>query len=264
MSLVLGLDPSITSFGWVVYDSSKVGVDKLVERGRWKTATSEFEIVRYLRLRESLRECVRRYGIKRAGMETPPVGSVAWNQERLYALFIYNMEVMYTEKVDVVLFAPTQLTLLAKQVGAGVEKRSWDKAEMVWTARSHLMDMVTLISRRSVTSSGVNPDTGVSRAIENALENQFPFIDDKAHPKPIQKAIKFQSDEADAYHAARFGHRFFDLVDGVISEDDLTPSEWDVFMKSHTYTRGAKKGTTEAEGIFYKEGSRFYRFHSSQ
>jgi Holliday junction resolvasome RuvABC endonuclease subunit len=261
--ITLGLDPSLTSYGWVVYDSTKRGVDKVIDRGRWKTDTSEFEIVRYLAIRENLRACVRRYGIRRAGMETPPVGSVSWNQERLYALFIYNMEVMFTEKVDVVLFAPTQLTLLAKQVGAGVEKRSWDKAEMVWTARSHLLDLVPDISRRAVAAEGTNPDTNVSRAIERALQGQFPFIDDEALPKPIKKAVKFQSDEADAYHAARYADRFFELVGGRLSEDDLTPSEWDVFMKSHTYTRGPKKGTTEAEGILHKEGSRFYRFSSS-
>ena len=151
-----------------------------------------------------------------------------------------------------VLYAPTQLTLLAKQVGAGVEKRNWDKAEMVWTARAHLMGLSPAISRNA-------PPTVVQRA----LDNQFPFIDDKALSKELQKALKFQNDEADAYHAARYGDRFFDLVEGRLTEDELTPSEWDVFMKSHTYTRGPKKGITESEGIFYKEGKRFYRFASS-
>lgn len=252
--ITLGLDPSLTSYGWVVYDGHKRGVDKVLERGRWKTAADEFEIVRYLTIRENLRACIRKHKVTHVGMETPPVGSQSYNQERLYALFIYNMEVMYSEKMNVVLFAPSQLTLLAKQVGAGVEKRNWDKAEMVWTARAHLLDLVPHISRRTL-----QPDS-----IQTALDGQFPFIDDASFPKDVQKAIKLQSDEADAYHAARFGHRFFELVQQNVHENDLTPSEWDVFMKSHTYTRGAKAGTTEAEGIFYKEGKRFYRFASHQ
>ena len=263
MSLVLGLDPSITSYGWCVYDSERTGVDRVVDRGRWKTGVSELEICRYLTLRDNLQECVRKYNIQRAGMETPPVGSSSFSLERLYALYIYNLEVMYTNKVDVVLFAPTQLTLLAKRVGSGVEKRHWDKAEMVWVARAHLLDLVPDIRYGDLTKAQLNPATKVPLFLEEALAAQFPFIDDKSYPALIQKALKIQADEADALHAGRFGSRFWDFVDGKIGEADLTPSEWDVFIKTHTYKAGPKKGTTEAEGIFHKPGKRFFRFHSS-
>lgn len=254
--LTLGLDPSLTSYGWCVYDNTKVGVEKVVERGRWKTTAAEDEIARYLYLRASLRTLVRKYDIKQAGMETPPVGSVSYNQERLYALYIYNVEVMYTEKVNVVFFAPTQLTLLAKRVGSTIEKRHWDKPEMVWTARADLLSLSAPLKRREAL---LTPNL-----IDRALADQFPFIDDKSFDKDTQKALKFQADEADAYHAARFGSRFWEYVNGSIPEGDLSPSEWDVFVKSHTYKQGPKKGTTESEGISFKEGSRFFRFSALQ
>lgn len=70
----------------------------------------------------------------------------------------------------------------------------------------------------------------------------------------------WNSDEADAYHVARYAARFWELLDGVIDETDLTPSEQLAFVKIHTFTRGVKKGLTVKLGAVFKENRRFFRF----
>jgi len=71
---------------------------------------------------------------------------------------------------------------------------------------------------------------------------------------------RWNADEADAYLIARFAARFWELLEGKISEDDLTPSEHQAFVKIHTFTRGVKKGLTVKLGAAYKENQRFFRF----
>jgi len=257
--LTLGLDPSLSSYGWCVYDGSKTGLDKVVERGRWKTPASQIEVARYITLRDSLRECVRKYDIKRAAAETPPIGPTGdWSQEKLYALFIVNMEVMYTEGVDIVLFAPTQLHLYAKQWGSQVVKGEWFKSDMQSTAQLDVLDL--LHHPRNGDYWDNSPSKRKRLREAGWKKHPRPIVDVMDYPKDVRKSLRFQSDEADAYLAASCGHRFWEHLLGRIPEADLTPSEWDIFAKTHTYTRGKKAGLTDRDGIIFKEGSRFYRF----
>ena len=71
---------------------------------------------------------------------------------------------------------------------------------------------------------------------------------------------KFNHNEADAYHVARFTARFFSLLKGDLSEKDLSPAEKQAFINEHTFKRGPRKGLTERNGALYKEGSRFFCF----
>jgi len=71
---------------------------------------------------------------------------------------------------------------------------------------------------------------------------------------------KWNSDEADAYHVARFTARFWSLLRGEISEPDLTPSEYRAFLRIHTFTRGKRAGETIKAGAVFKENQRFFRF----
>lgn len=71
---------------------------------------------------------------------------------------------------------------------------------------------------------------------------------------------RWNHDEADAYIIARSTARFWDLHAGRIAENELTPSEDQVFRNVHTYTKGAKAGKTFGRGILFKEGDRFYQF----
>jgi Holliday junction resolvasome RuvABC endonuclease subunit len=71
---------------------------------------------------------------------------------------------------------------------------------------------------------------------------------------------KWNSDEADAYHVARFAARFWMLLRGEIQESDLTPSEYRAFARIHTFMRGKRKGETIKTGAMFKENQRFFRF----
>jgi len=71
---------------------------------------------------------------------------------------------------------------------------------------------------------------------------------------------KWNSDEADAYHVARFTARFWKVVRGEIGKEDLTPSEHRAFLRIHTFTRGKRKGETVKTGAVFKEDQRYFRF----
>lgn len=70
----------------------------------------------------------------------------------------------------------------------------------------------------------------------------------------------WNNDEADAYIVARSAARFWDVFHGVVSEDELTPAEDQVFRATHTFVRGSKAGKTVKRGALFKEGDRFYQF----
>jgi hypothetical protein len=71
---------------------------------------------------------------------------------------------------------------------------------------------------------------------------------------------KFNHNEADAYHVARFAARFFLFARGELTDEQLTPSEYRAFARTHTFTRGERAGETVKIGAVFKEGKRFYRF----
>ena len=71
---------------------------------------------------------------------------------------------------------------------------------------------------------------------------------------------KFDHNEADAYHVARFAARFWEFVNGVLKEEDLVPSELSAFYKTHKFKQGAKAGKTIITGLAFRENARFFRF----
>lgn len=71
---------------------------------------------------------------------------------------------------------------------------------------------------------------------------------------------RFNHNEADAYHVAKFAARFFLRLDAKITDDDLTPSERLAFVKQHKMTKGERAGETVYQGAIFKENSRFFRF----
>lgn len=70
----------------------------------------------------------------------------------------------------------------------------------------------------------------------------------------------FDHNEADAYHIARFAARFWEFVNGEITESDLVPSELNSWYKRHTFTKGTKAGKTVYTGLSFKENDRYFRF----
>lgn len=71
---------------------------------------------------------------------------------------------------------------------------------------------------------------------------------------------RWNADEADAYHVARYSARFWQVLNGDLDEADLTPSEHRAFVKIHTFTKGKRKGQTVKLGAVFKENQRWFRF----
>lgn len=71
---------------------------------------------------------------------------------------------------------------------------------------------------------------------------------------------RWNHNEADAFIIARSAARFWDFVDGRLTEDELTPSEQLVFVKTRTITRGPRAGRTIKSGLIFKEDDRYFRF----
>ena len=66
---------------------------------------------------------------------------------------------------------------------------------------------------------------------------------------------------ADAFFAGKLGHRFYNSVmNGNLSEDELSEWERDFMYGKHLYTRGAKKGITEYTGVTFKENDQFFDY----
>lgn len=86
---------------------------------------------------------------------------------------------------------------------------------------------------------------------------------DKADMVEAVKAetgLRLNHNEADAYLIARSASRFWDFESGVLTEEDLTPSEKRSFYRVRTITKGAKAGVVEKKGLVFREGSRFFKF----
>lgn len=111
--IVLGLDPSLTGFGWCVHDGNAVGKARVVARGRFSTPASQLFVDRYVEMRENVVGLVQRFPqIEAVGVESPPFGAL-WS-EGLYALYVYVNEALRRVKRDVVFFDPTTVKMLAK------------------------------------------------------------------------------------------------------------------------------------------------------
>lgn len=69
---------------------------------------------------------------------------------------------------------------------------------------------------------------------------------------------RLANDVADAYWVSKLGLRFWLYYSKVLPEQLLTEDERRIFTKTHTYTRGKKKGFTERTGIIYRKNEMFY------
>ena len=111
--ITLGLDPSITGFGWCIHDSEAEGPARVVAKGVWKTSPKTIFVVRYMELRESLCQLLDQHlEVQAVGVESPPMGE-QWS-EGLYGLFIVVNEAVYTHRKDVVYFDPLTIKMLVK------------------------------------------------------------------------------------------------------------------------------------------------------
>jgi len=134
MFLSLGLDPSMSGFGWCVHDADASGRKRVVDKGRFASPSSEVFIARYLGLRACVGDILDDYPeVRIVGVESPPFGE-QWS-EGLYGLYLYVNEAVYLRRKDVVYFDPLTVKLLAKE-DPTVRRGKMFKADMVAMAKA--------------------------------------------------------------------------------------------------------------------------------
>lgn len=129
----LGVDPSLTGFGWCVHDGSVAGTGRVIDKGTLKTPASRIFYWRYVFLRQSLLKILDEFPqIQAVGVESPPFGE--GYSEGLFGLFLYVNEALMCRRKDVVYFDPLRLKLLAK-MDSRVRRGTMDKRDMVDAAK---------------------------------------------------------------------------------------------------------------------------------
>ena len=112
--MILGLDPSLRNFGWVLITDEGVFLDK----GMMSTNPKTLFVQRYIDLREGLRGVIQdvkqRYPEEtlRVGIESPIFNDLY--SEGMYGLFLYSNEALMQEKVDTVYLSPNQVKAHAR------------------------------------------------------------------------------------------------------------------------------------------------------
>lgn len=132
--ITLGVDPSLTGFGWCIHRSDVVGPKRVLAKGVVKTSAQELFVTRYAFLRASLVRLVCLYPeIEALGVESPVFGA-QWSPGA-YALFVYVNEALYLCRKDVVYFDPLTLKMLAK-MDPTIRRGTMDKVDMVEAAKA--------------------------------------------------------------------------------------------------------------------------------
>jgi len=135
MSLILGLDPSLTCTGWALLDSEK---KECPNWGLIKTTTKDLNILRFLYIKKELTKIVQQYPIDRVGCEAPVFGG--YETGTLFTIYILFQEVLLKNKLDVVFFAPSQIHSQLRGEGYGLGGKIY-KADSVQAAKDYLKDL---------------------------------------------------------------------------------------------------------------------------
>ena len=101
--LVLGLDPSLTNYGWALHETTGVGQARCVGRGRFQTSTKMLEVARYIQHRENVESLVRAHKPDKVALEYPVFN--AEYSSGMYGLFLFTFEALYNTRADVVFFS---------------------------------------------------------------------------------------------------------------------------------------------------------------
>jgi len=131
---ILGLDPSLTAFGWAVHETEALGAERCPARGRFSTKASMTFVDRYIFMRESLRKLIQEVQPDRVGIESPIFNDLF--SEGMYGLFLYSNEALRIEQKDVVYFSPGQGKSHARESLARPKSWKMMKGDMVQAARA--------------------------------------------------------------------------------------------------------------------------------
>jgi Holliday junction resolvasome RuvABC endonuclease subunit len=112
---ILGLDPSLRSYGWAYLDSNRK--DNLIASGHEGTFSSMVPVVRYIHFRSLVSSLLSNFQINLVGIESPAYGGGEYS-ERHFGLMLFCLEPIFNARIDCVLFDPTTLKYLTGKARA--------------------------------------------------------------------------------------------------------------------------------------------------
>lgn len=131
--ITLGLDPSLTGFGWAIHDSTATGGGRVVAKGIFPTAASWVFVRRYMFLRDAVVDLLTSHPeVENVGAESPPF-HCHWS-EGLYALSVYVTEAVMSSRRDLVFFDPSTVKMLVRG-DSRVRKGRIDKLDVIEACR---------------------------------------------------------------------------------------------------------------------------------
>ena len=132
---VLGLDPSLTNFGWAIIDTDIPQGQKgrLEDKGLWKTPAKMEFIARYMSQRDSLISLIKEKKPDFVGIEYPVFNNLF--SEGMYGLFLYTCEALKETKSDVVFWSPLQVKAHARLLIDRPKGWKMDKKDMCEAAK---------------------------------------------------------------------------------------------------------------------------------
>jgi Holliday junction resolvasome RuvABC endonuclease subunit len=134
--LVLGLDPSLTNYGWALHETTAQGRARCVDRGRHKTSAKMLEVLRHMEHREHVRQLVRELEPDKVAIEYPVFGELY--SSGMYGLFLFTFEALYHAKVDVVFLSNSSTKAVVRRYLA--RPKGWGeitKQDMIEAAKKH-------------------------------------------------------------------------------------------------------------------------------
>ena len=134
--LVLGVDPSLTAYGWALHDTNAPlgSSERCLERGRFSTSSKMEFLDRYRYQRDSLREVVQQLKPEKVGIEFPIFNDLF--SEGMYGLFLFSCDALKLEKCDVVFWTPLQGKAHAREKIQRPKGWKMDKKDMVEAAKA--------------------------------------------------------------------------------------------------------------------------------
>lgn len=270
--MTLGMDPSLTNFGWAVQGPG------FVDGGLFHTSSKTLFVDRYIEMRANVRALIQRLGIKRMGIEYPIFHDIF--SEGMYGLFLYTCEALKSEKVDVVFFSPGQIKAYARE--NLVRPKGWkmQKSDMVEAAKlvsgfkgtlnHNIADafwVASLASRfwqfhDSVQDLIRTPDISVQGKLSEILTDpiDIQILEGAWESSDLAGVAKHLSMSQVAIQ-----HRLLKSINQLaVHLGDYTPLEVKQFSSVREVSRGKHAGETEAKGIMFREDERFFCWSGGQ
>lgn len=205
---ILGLDPSLTNYGWVLLETSEEGDLLAVRaRGRLQSKGEDFPdmVGRYVHMREMLRIVLRDTSPDGVGIENPVFGNSAMFKEGQFGLFLFALEVLKQERMDVSLWAPAQVKAYAR---TALDRPAWWKMK-----KSDMVEAVQVVM-------GDLPDVKDSKG----------------------RLRRWDHNEADAFHIGRLAAKFWAAKRHKLPPEVFSPLERKALFGSETARKLLAKG----------------------